>query len=121
MSIAPRDAQCSRRSRRCAGQPTFVQRDTTSPGSRHTGPPQLGHVRGHLPRARVRRPQPAHRPDDLGDDVARLAHDDRVAHRARPCGAISSTLCSVARAIVEPATSTGSNTANGVIAPVRPT
>ena len=35
--------------------------------------------------------------------------------------AISSTLWSVARAIVEPATVTGSNSATGVSTPVRPT
>jgi hypothetical protein len=35
--------------------------------------------------------------------------------------ATSSALCRVARAIVEPATSTGSNDASGVSAPVRPT
>jgi hypothetical protein len=38
-----------------------------------------------------------------------------------PLRATSSSLCSVALWMVEPETSTGSNTAKGVMAPVRPT
>ena len=36
--------------------------------------------RGHMPRLRALRPQRQHGPQHLGDDVARLAHDNGVAH-----------------------------------------
>ena len=44
--MAPRLAQCSSRSSACAGQSMEMQRKSTSPSSRMTGLPQLGHVAG---------------------------------------------------------------------------
>ena len=79
MSIAPREAKCSMRPATWAGQSRLVQKVSLSPSRRTSGPPQTGHIGRERP---LRRPfvAPAqHRADDLGDDVAGLAHDDRVA------------------------------------------
>ena len=80
MSRAPRLAQCSRRSKACAGQSMEMQRYATSPSSRMTGESQLGAALRHVPHGRSFRAQGQHGAQHLGDDVARLAHDDRVAH-----------------------------------------
>ena len=58
-------------------------------------------------------------PSTSGMTFARLAHDDRVAH-AHVLAAHFVRLCSVARATVDPATTTGSSSATGVSTPVRP-
>ena len=61
-----------------------------------------------------------HRRDDLGMTSPAFSITTRVASR-RSLRAMSSALCSVAIEIVEPARNTGSSTAYGVTAPVRPT
>ena len=45
-----------------------------------TGESQLGQRSRHVPHGRAFRAQGQHGAQHLGDDVARLAHDDRVAH-----------------------------------------
>ena len=77
--------------------------------------------RRHLPRRRVGGPLVEDGPDDLRDDVAALLDDApgrpaRMSRRATSC-----SLCSVAIWTVVPLSRTGSSTANGVTAPVRPT
>jgi hypothetical protein len=42
--MAPRDAKCSMRPARCAGQSMFVQNVSLSPSSLLRGSPQIGHV-----------------------------------------------------------------------------
>ena len=60
-------------------------------------------------------------PDHLRDHVAGALDDDRIAGADVPLRAISSSLWSVARETVTPPTCTGSSSATGVSAPVRPT
>src|SRR5437867_5329485 len=65
-------------------------------------------------------PPVLHRPQDLRDDLAGARHLDPIASRMS-FAAISSALCSVALDTVTPPISTGSSTAYGFRAPVRPT
>ena len=56
-----------------------TQRVSASPSGRTNGSPQAGHVVGNTHGFGPVRAQREHRPDDLGDHVAGLAHDHRVA------------------------------------------
>ena len=79
MSIAPRDAKWSMRRPALRRAVDVVQNVSLSPSSRTSGPSHDGHVVGNFHGCSPFGPQRQHRPDDLGDDVARLAHDDGVA------------------------------------------
>jgi hypothetical protein len=78
MSIADRPAKNTMRWTRCAGHSKFTHRWFASPSSRTSGRPHRGHSAGNR-KAGAPLPLGQHRPHDLGDDVARLAHDDGVA------------------------------------------
>ena len=79
MSMAPREAKCSMRASRWAGQSTLVQKVSLSPSRRTRGCSQRGQWSGNVHAGRPVGPLGQHGADDLGDHVARLAHDDRVA------------------------------------------
>ena len=90
-------------------------------GAHQLGVQRARAVRREHPRLGAGRAQREHRPDDLGDDVAGLAHDHRVAG----ADVLDAHLVLVVQrghaARCEPPTNTGSSTANGVVRPVRPT
>ena len=81
MSNAPRDATWNSRSRSCDGHDRWLgQRMSTSPSlAGASGVPHDGHSRRHDERALGAVAQVHHRPDDLGDHVARLAQHHGVA------------------------------------------
>ncbi len=120
MSSAPRLVQWIRRSHRCAGHATLVQRATTSPGGRQTSlwheGQQSGITHGGAPAGRI----PGTGPTTSGMTSPAL-RTMIVSPTRTSLRWTSSSLCSVALAMVDPATSTGSNSASGVSAPVRPT
>ena len=80
MSIAPRDAKWTMRWSRWAGHSGCGAEVSLSPSSARERARERARagLREH-PRLRTLRALGQHRPDDLGDDVAGLAHDDRVA------------------------------------------
>ena len=123
MSRALRPAAKKSRSRSCAGQPRALgQRRSASPSRSYASSvPHSGQCVGIDELALGAVAQVGDRPDDLGDDVARLAQHHRVADEHALACATSEALCSVARSTVDPATTTGSITPNGVTRPVRPT
>ena len=80
MSMAPREAKCSMRPAIWAGQSRLVQKVSLSPSRRTSG--RAADRADRSGTSTLRRPflaQPEHGADDLGDHVARLAHDDGVA------------------------------------------
>ena len=80
MSIARRRAKCSSACLRCAGQKSPpVQRATASSGSRTIAEPHSGHVVGITNALAPRGRLSSEDADDLGDHVARAAHDHGVA------------------------------------------
>ena len=89
-----------------------MQRRSASPSGRTSGLPHARAAWGTTTGGAVGA-QRQHRADHFGDDVAGLAHDERVAARTSLTRTWSS-LCSVATPTVEPPTNTGSSTANGV-------
>ena len=121
MFIAPRDAKCSRPRCSLAGHDVFSQRHTASPSARCSVLPQRGHVVGISHGCAVRRPPAQHRTDDARNHVAGLL--DRPPSRLRgcPCGRCRRRCAASPSRWCEPARNTGSSTANGVTAPVRPT
>ena len=115
-----RDAKCSMRLRSCAGHAGFTQRTATSPSSRRTSPPHTGHVAG-ISKTR----SPPVRFSGITDSIAGITSPAFTSQTWSPtrmsCRAIWSALCSVAREMVEPASSVGLSSATGVSMPVRPT
>ncbi len=120
MSMALRLTQWARRSWACAGQSIDTQRKATSPSSRTTGLPQLGQCVGMWNSVTS-----AGRSSSTGPTTSGITSPALWTTIVSPTRTflrrISSRLCRVARAIVEPATTTGSNSATGVSMPVRPT
>ena len=121
MFMAPREAKCSRPRCSLAGHDVFSQRHTASPSSR---------CRRRLAertrrRASATAPTPGSRRLSTGPTTRGITSPAFSITTQSPSRmslrAMSSALCSVAIEIVEPATNTGSSTANGVTAPVRPT
>ena len=123
MFIAVRDAKCSRLRRSRAGHDVFSQRQTTSSSSRCSALPHTGHARRHLPRLAARRAvrMRQDRLDDLRDDVAGLSRSARGRRRGCPCARCPRRCAASPSRWSMPASITGSSTAYGVTAPVRPT
>ena len=120
MFIAIRDAKCSRLRRRRAGHDGFSQRQTTSSSSRRSALPHSGHVAGISHGAA---PSGCGRiaVDHLRDDVAALLDHDACRRRGHPCARRPRRCAASPSRSCDPASSTGSSTAYGVTAPVRPT
>ncbi len=120
MFIAQRPAKCSRLRRSRAGQLLFSHRHTTSSASRCNGLWHTGHVVGITHGGWRSAPSAITGPTTRGITSPAFStitrSPSRMSLRAR-----SSALCSVAIDTVDPATTTGSRTAYGVAAPVRPT
>ena len=97
-----------------------MQRNATSPGSRTTELPQLGHTLGisQMRASGLRRESTGPSTSGITSPAFRTM---TVSPTRTSLRCTSSKLCSVARATVEPATTTGTSSATGVSAPVRPT
>ena len=116
----PRLTQCASRSFTCAGQSMETQRYATSPSSCTTGLPHAGHVWGMRHSAASAGRFASTGPTTSGITSPALC-TTMVSPTRTSLRCTSSSLCSVARAMVEPETVTGSNSATGVSTPVRPT
>ena len=121
MFIARREAKCSRPRRMRAGHDAFSHRHTTSSSGLTSALWQNGQRSRHLPRLRCRPAARSRRADDLRDDVAALFDEHEVA--VADVAARDFLLVVQRRHLrsVVPLSRTGSSTANGVTAPVRPT
>ena len=98
------------------------QRMSLSPSfSGASGVPHAGQCGRHHERALGAVAQVDDRPDDLGDDVAGLAQHHRVADQHALALDLVRRCAGWPCSTVEPATTTGSMTPNGVTRPVRPT
>ena len=120
MFMAPREAKCSRPRRIFAGHDSFGQRHTTSSSSFPRALPHSLHVAGITQGCvsggrRLRMGATTFGMTSPPFSITTVS-PSRMSRRATSCA-----LCSVAIEIVEPARRTGSRTANGVTAPVRPT
>ena len=122
MSKAPRPARLDSRSRSCAGQDRLLgQRMSLSPSfSGASGVPHAGQVVGMTNSRSVpsRRSTTGPRISGMTSPALRST---TVSPMRTPLRCTSVALCSVARSTVDPATTTGSMTPNGVTRPVRPT
>ncbi len=120
MSIAPRAAKWPRACWICAGQDRLGQRICTSPGGCTTGVPHAGQRSG-MTKARS---APV-RSCVSGPTTCGITSPARwtmtLSPIRRPLRATSSWLWRVESRTVAPPTETGSRTANGTRAPVRPT
>ena len=120
MSIAPREAKWKSPCWICAGQERFGQRIWTSPSGWTTGVSQTGQRSGIV----QGRSSPV-RSWVSGPTTCGMTSPARctmtLSPTMRPLRATSSWLWSVASLTVAPPTDTGSSTANGTSAPVRPT
>ncbi len=120
MFIARREAKCSRPRRRRAGHEAFSQRHTTSSSGLTSVLPHDGHASGMRQGCRCAGRSARTGPITLGmmspPFSTTTMSPGRMSRRA-----ISCSLCSVAICTVVPPSLTGSSTANGVTAPVRPT
>ena len=118
--MAVRPAKYPMRRRACAAQPGLVHLTATSPSVLLTSDPQTGHWVGIL--------------NSFSDPFLSSVSTFTTAGMTSPAFStstqspirrslreISSSLWSVARATVLPATKTGSNSATGVSTPLRPT
>ena len=116
MSIAERPAKNTMRCTRCAGHSKLTQRVSASPSGRTNGSPHTGQLVGntHL-RARV--PRFASTGPTTSGITSPALRTMTVSPTRTSLRATSSSLCSVALPIVEPATNTGSSTAKGVSRP----
>ena len=103
-----------RSARRCSAAPP------RRAGARH-GCRRRGRVRGRRRAGCRAGALVQHHGDDLRDDVAGALRCTTVSPTRMSLRAISSSLCSVACCTMTPPTLTGSSTARGVSAPVRPT
>ncbi len=109
------------RSRTWAGQLTWLlQRDTASPGPRTASEPHAGQAVGitNSRSAPVRSSTSARTTSGITSPARCTITRSPIRTSLRR---ISSSLCSVARDTVTPPTYTGSRSADGVSAPVRPT
>src|SRR5579875_2442503 len=102
MSSAARLARWNSRSRSWAGQDReFGQRQSTSPGSRVSAVPQLGHSAGNS-----KGRSPPVRRSATGPTISGITspalRSTTVSPMSTPLRAISSALCSVAAATVDP-------------------
>ena len=121
MSKARRETKWISRSTSWSGQVRPpVQRRTTSPGGRMARLPQVGQWVGG-----VQGSAPAGRRSRMTATICGITSPARCSCTVSPTRmslrAISSSLCSVARDTSTPPTFTGSSSATGVSAPVRPT
>ena len=120
MSMAPREAKCSIVCTICSGQERFGQRICTSPSGWTTGVPQTGQCVGI-----VNATSAPVRSWISGATTCGMTSPARWTTTRSPTRrslrAMSSWLCNVARLTVTPPTATGSMTAYGTRAPVRPT
>ncbi len=121
MSKAPRDTKWRSRSTACAGQVSPpVQRRIASPSGRVAIEPQTGQCVGNTNRLAS-----AGRFSGIDVTICGITSPARWTTTVSPLRtslrSISSSLCSVARATITPPTLTGSSSATGVRAPVRPT
>ena len=116
MFIAPREAKCSRPRCSLEGHEVFSQRQTASSSSRCSRVWQSGHVSGicHGTESGGRRLSTGPTTRGITSPAFSMI---TVSPSRMSLRAMSSELCSVAMEIVEPATNTGSSTANGVTAP----
>ncbi len=120
MSMARREAKWRTDSRTRAGQDGLTQREMTSPSGRNTAEPQTGHFEGQA--------------NGFSRPVRRSFMTETTWGMTSPLRSMrtwsptrtslrrsSSSLWRVERLIVVPESLTGSSTATGVRAPVRPT
>ena len=120
MSIAPRETKCVRLSKPRPGQARLGQRWRTSPSGFSTGVPQRGQCAGIFHGGLRSAPSGMCGPTTCGiTSPARCTIT--VSPMRMSLRLMSSSLCSVAIDTVTPPTTTGSSTANGLSAPVRPT
>ena len=122
MSKAPRPASPASRSRSWDGQVRALgQRMSLSPSfSGASGVPQEGHSVGMTNSRSVPSRSSTTGPRISGMTSPAL-RSTTVSPMSTPLRRTSSALCRVARSTVDPATTTGSMTPNGVTRPVRPT
>ncbi len=122
MSKAPRPARLDSRSRSCAGHDRLLgHRMSLSPSfSGASVVPQAGQVVGMTNSRSVpsRRSTTGPRISGMTSPALRST---TVSPMRTPLRTTSVALCSVARSTVDPATTTGAMTPNGVTRPVRPT
>ena len=118
--MAMREAKCSRLRRSRAGHELFAHRHTTSSsGPARSRLSQRGHVSGMTHGVASAGRSASTGPITRG--ITSPAFSMVTVSRSRmSLREMSSALCSVAIEMVDPATSTGSSTAYGVAAPVRP-
>ncbi len=122
MSNAPRDATWNSRSRICAGQLRALgQRMSLSPSfSGFSGVPHSGHRVG-ITNARSLPSRSSSTGPSTSGMTSPALRRKTMSPMSTPLRSTSKALCRVAIDTVEPATRTGSITANGVTRPVRPT
>ena len=120
MSIAPREAKCSIRRRTCAGHCALTHRTATCAASFTTALPHSGQFLGirNFFSVPVRKSLRTSTTAGMTSPAFSIMTVSPIRTSLR---AISSSLCKVARATVDPLTRTGSSTATGVNTPVRPT
>ena len=120
MSMQPRDAKWITLSTSCAGHERLGQRQMTSPSGRTSAVPHAGHSVGIW----KGRSSPVRRwvsADTTWGITSPARCTMTVSPMRRSFRARSSWLCRVARSTVTPPTCTGSSSAHGTMAPVRPT
>ena len=122
MSNAPRPARPEIRSRSWAGQVRALgQRMSLSPSfSGASGVPHAGHTVG-IANSRSLPSRSSTTGPTISGITSPALRSTTVSPMSTPLRRTSSALCSVARSTVEPATTTGVITPNGVTRPVRPT
>ena len=122
MSKAPRPATWKTRSRSCAGQDRALgQRMSTSLSfSRRSGVPHSGHSVG-ISNGWASSGRRSTTGPTISGITSPALRTTTVSPISTPLRRTSFSLCRVARPTVEPATRTGSSSANGVTRPVRPT
>ena len=122
MSSAPREPMCSTRPRTCAGQlSAFGQRRSMSPSFiGASGVPHSGQSAGITNARSVPSRSSTTGPSTSGMTSPAL-RSTTVSPMSTPLAFTTSWLCRVACRTTDPATRTGSMTANGVARPVRPT
>ena len=118
--MASRRAKCLRRSSTWAGQDELGQRRSTSPSGLTASVPQTGQWLGGC-QGRVRAGRRSSATSTTLGITSPPFSMRTVSPTRTSLRATSSSLCSVARATVEPARKTGSRLATGVSLPVRPT
>ena len=120
MSMPPRPTKCERPWMTCAGQKGLLQRCRTSPSSRDTGAAQTGQRDG-ISNSRSEPSRASGRLRTTSGMTSPALWSRTRSPMRTSLRRTSSRLWRVARATVEPATSTGRRCATGVSVPVRPT